>query len=439
MAYNPYDCFNPLAQCDPYPGITAYNRYLGCLQLEGAGASASCMFTQCPALPCGRTCSAPCPAGQSIQDCLHHAVATPGNSESDCVTAYLGPHSHTDATGAPVPGAAAPNDANGYLAAIVRSVPVPGCTGSCFNSTTSDTFADAPAAAAGCCGVTVDHTNRLAPYHLYVSQEKAAAAVTADKDVGAQTAPLLTYQNFLNALAYCVVHTCFCPSTLNKDKVQKICSGSGVCQEDPDPNVPRTSPAKWTCACAPGYQGIACGLDTHPPSLKICPVSWNDAEGKLLPCGGASHGTCDGISCQCGPLWTGDGCGERKCPSVHGKLCSGNGMCSFLGSCECYAGYSGPGCNCNADGSHCQTLDGAENVIPGSAGQGQSTSTVETDIPSDTANTKFWTIVVAGVAFVVMATAFAIYAMDAPGASDTKKRPADSARSRRWEKTGARS
>ena len=63
-----------------------------------------------------------------------------------------------------------------------------------------------------------------------------------------------------------------------------------------------------------------------------------------------NQGTCEPRThqCTCDRSWTGVGCMQPRCPSVHGTLCGDHGECSHEeDKCECHPHYSGYGCTLN--------------------------------------------------------------------------------------------
>lgn len=339
FAASGYPCLNPSAQCTNAPDLSALNTALGCLQLDSG-----CIPTQCPSFRCGNTCPPPCP--DDVDDCTAWWAKQGGGETQDCTTFY---HS--------------------YVLRTLKRVPMEGCTAACT---------DGPHAGSNtCCSAATFDGTKDRPWDF------SSTVSSKYLSNGAVVGPPLAYQNFLNYLKSCERGTCFCPTqppTKATNQLQQ-CSGHGTCVFAGAASDPRDVSNNYFCQCDGGYTGPDCG--TQQGSTVGCPKGWDDGENTLAPCSGVAKGTCSTATgtCTCTPGWAGDNCSIQTCPvDEDGNICSGNGQCTWLDTCQCYTGFSGPACNCSVGANRrkvCKPLQPS-----GSGGAPQPASGSDSDVTS---------------------------------------------------------
>merc|ERR1711871_1777026 len=147
-------------------------------------------------------------------------------------------------------------------------------------------------------------------------------------------------------------------------------------------------------ACLVSFASAQAGGNGTVLNGTVCPKGDNGA-GASVTCSG--HGRCDKATgtCSCFESYSGVACGTVTCPSgiapvragnasaaaaTTPRVCSGKGVCTSSGICECKRGYMGPACDllacppydvtnlCNGKGE-CNTTSGTCSCQPGSGGE----------------------------------------------------------------------
>lgn len=339
FASGTYPCLNPAAQCVPYPSVDDLNTAMGCFALNGG-----CIPTQCPSFQCGDSCPAACP--EDVDDCTTWWAQQKDPPTHPCSTFYVS-----------------------YMQRVLKRTPMTGCAGPCEGG-------EHDGESTCCSGYTYDET-QVRPWDLSGTVDSSWI-----KD-GALVGDPLAYENYLNYITGCLQSTCNCPSqppTSGASHLQP-CSGHGTCQFEGASGQSRADPANWFCACDGDYTGVDCG--TLSGDVKGCPKGWDEGEHALVPCSGPAKGTCNTETgaCTCTPGWGGLNCSVQTCPvDAEGNICSGNGKCTWLNTCDCQTGFSGPACNCSvgADGKVVCTStaggSGSGGTTPGASGDSTVTS-----------------------------------------------------------------
>lgn len=307
-----FTCSNPAAICTRAPGLNNLNQQLGCLLVDGGHSGGSCAPLRCPEFEVGNSCPPTSVCDASVGDCVMS------------INQYHGPMTHSCE--------------DFYLSVIDRALartPMEGCIGTCSGSSESNC----------CSGFTPEmidnHGNVVTDSGLNMDMRYNFGEDLEE--------PLLTYQNYINSLMYCLIRTQRCPSnpTAATGKA-KVCSGHGQCHFDAGAGA---TESMWSCACSSGHSGTAC---QYPSPVGGCPLAWNPIKMEPDTCGGATRGICSNSRCTCLPGWSGTDCATRECPTVNGKVCTDHGVC-VLNECRCHSGYTGAACNClESDPSNCE-------------------------------------------------------------------------------------
>lgn len=124
------------------------------------------------------------------------------------------------------------------------------------------------------------------------------------------------------------------------------CSNKGICDRK-----------AGTCACFPGYEGVACQRTLCPSSCNARGTCWPEKHlaskaNRIysLPWDAMKH-----VGCLCDAGYRGPACDLQECPSGSdsldgygneaGRDCSGRGICDFgSGTCVCFSGFFGTRC-----------------------------------------------------------------------------------------------